>query len=99
MSRMIRVRRWAALGLGGLAVVALAFWPLPGQSPARAQQPAAAELPAGLKFIPPDAALFLHVDVAKVWDNKILKDLRKADAKTFDFLLGEAKKELGLAPE
>ena len=100
MSRTIRGRRWAALGLGGLAAVAaLTLFPLPGEPPAVAQQPVAEELPAGLKFVPPDAALFVYADAAKVWDSKILKDVRKADAKTFAFLTDAVKKELGVAPE
>jgi hypothetical protein len=71
---------------------------LPGDTPALAQQPAAEELPAGLKFVPPDAALFLYADADKVWNSTILKDIRKSDAKTFDFLLATGKKELGIAP-
>ncbi len=96
----MRVRRWASIPLFGLVIVAaFAALPLPGDAPAAAQPPAKDELPAGLQFVPTDAALFLYADVAQVWDSPILKDIRKADAKTFDFILGEAKKELGIAPE
>ena len=87
------------LGAGVALVAVLAAVRPPLDSPAAAQQPPADELPAGLKYVPADAALFLYADVGKLWNSPIFKDVRKADAKTFDFLLGEAKKGFGLAPE
>ena len=98
MSRVIRNGQWVTGGFGLALVAALAISPLPTETSAIAQPPAKEELPAGLQFVPTDAALFVYADAAKVWDSQILKDIRKADAKTFDFL-GEAKKEFGLAPE
>ena len=85
--------------MGLICVAALAAALVPTRSNIQAQQPAADELPATLKFVPADAALFLYADAAKSWDSKILTDIRKSDPKTVDFILGEAKKELGIAPE
>jgi len=73
---------------------------LPGAAPAGAQtQPAAAQLSGGLQYVPTDSALFVYADAGKIWNHPIVQSFRKADAKTFDFLAGELKKELGIAPE
>ncbi|MBA4062705.1 MAG: hypothetical protein C0501_03185 [Isosphaera sp.] len=95
MSHPVRARRWVALAALALAT-ALPVGPNPRPADAR---PPAGELPDGLRFVPPDAALFLYADAAKVWDSPVLRSFRKADPDTFDFLTREAKKELGVVPE
>lgn len=92
--------KWMRCGGGflGLALAALVAVPLPGQPEAVAQPAKADQLSDGLRFVPNDAALFLYADSAKVWDSDILKDVRKADPKPFEFFTGELKKELGIAP-
>lgn len=92
--------RLAAAGVGLVVLAALAAVPLPGEPEAVARPPAdKAGLTDGLQYVPADAALFAYADAAKIWNHPILKGVRKADAKTFDFLAGEAKRELGIAPE
>jgi hypothetical protein len=88
------------MGVGLTVLVTLAALPLPGDRPATAQaQPAPAPLSNGLQYVPADAALFVYADATKIWNHPVVQSFRKADAKTFDFLTGEAKKELGIAPE
>ncbi|MFO0822316.1 MAG: DUF1559 domain-containing protein [Gemmataceae bacterium] len=89
--------RWGGLGLLGLVTAGLVALPLTGQPEALAQ-PAKPEPSDGLRFVPADAAFFLHADIAQTWDSNILKDVRKADPKSFEFFTGELKKELGLTP-
>jgi Protein of unknown function (DUF1559) len=98
MSRSIRIR-WQAVAGAGLAILAvLALLPFSTETPAAAQPPTNEELPAGLKFVPSDAAFFLYADVAKIWDHSIVKDIRKADAEVIEQFLSQAKKEFGLSP-
>lgn len=94
-SRWVRCGGAALLGLALAATVAV---PLPGQPEAAAQPAKDEQLSGGLRFVPNDAALFLYADSAKVWDCDILKDVRKADPKPFEFFTGELKKELGITP-
>jgi hypothetical protein len=86
-----------ALGLALLA--ALCLTPVSTDAIAIAQPPAQQELPSGLQYVPTDAAVFFYADFAKLWDSQIVKDIRKSDSKTFDFVLGEAKREFGAGPE
>jgi hypothetical protein len=97
MTRSVRVRPWAAAGALGLA--ALIAVPLPAPPAGAARPPAGAELPDGLRFVPPDAALFAYADAARVWDSPVVKSFRAADPDTFNLLTGTAKAELGIAPE
>jgi hypothetical protein len=100
MRRSLQFGRRQAFSVLGLALfAALCLTPVATESIAIAQPPAQQELTAGLQYVPTDAAVFLYADVARIWDSQIVKDIRKSDPKTFDFVLGEAKKELGVAPE
>ena len=63
----------AASGLG-LAVRAGS-----GEPPGAAEPAPATELPVELRFVPADAALFLHADVAAIWNHAIVQSIRKAD--------------------
>lgn len=56
---------------------------------------AADDLPAGLTYIPPDAALFIHVDVAAVHDSKLGESLKKSKAADTILGLADANKLLG----
>ncbi|MCE9565907.1 MAG: DUF1559 domain-containing protein [Planctomycetes bacterium] len=93
-----RFVRWSGVGLLLLAVVLVIGAPLPSDPQAQAQ-PGQAEFTDGLRFVPADAALFVYADVPKVWDSSVLKSMRKADPKTFEFLTDGVKKELGISPE
>src|SRR5205823_2753892 len=99
MSRTRWVRGRVGAGILGLAVCVLAAVPLPGGPPAAAQGPAAGELPVELRYVPPDAALFVHADAAAVWDRPVVKSIRTADAKMFDELAGMGKEAFGLTPD
>ena len=93
MKRLIRA------GAAILALAILTTIPLTSQPSAFAQPPAKEELPAELRFVPADAALFVHIDAAKIWDHPILKGVRKADPRTFDFLTTTTKTDFGIVPE
>jgi Protein of unknown function (DUF1559) len=100
MSRTRWVRGWAGGGILGLAAwAALVAVPLPGEVPAAAQPPAGGELPVELRYVPADAALFVHADAAALWASPIFQAVRKADAKLFDDLIGMGKDAFGLTPD
>jgi hypothetical protein len=85
----------------GLAAL-LAFAAVPHTvepATAAAQAPAKPELPIELQYVPADAALFISVDSAKVWDNPILKAIRKTDANVFDALSSATKTAFNLTPD
>ena len=81
------MRRFLQVGAIGLlaAVVAIA-------GPFRPDQPVAAQpaavrapapLPTELQYVPTDAALFLHADVAGIWTSELAKSFRAADKTPF----------------
>jgi hypothetical protein len=55
--------------------------------------------PPGLKAVPADAALFVHVDVAAVWNSKIGETIRSAKATQLEKVLAQFKAEAGLTPD
>lgn len=69
---------------------------VPDSRPVAAQPPAA-----GLDFkkVPTDAALFVHVNVAEVWDSKIGDSVRAAKAVELEKALTEIKKVTGMTPD
>jgi hypothetical protein len=69
------------------------------ESTVLAQPPAKDQLPAGLQFVPTDAALFVYADVEKIWQNPIFQSIRRSDAKLFDDFSAISKAEVGLTPE
>jgi hypothetical protein len=91
--------RCLAVAGGLVLLLGLALLPLPGDLPAAAQPPAKAEPAAALRYVPADAALFLYVDAAQIWDSPLVRDIRKADAKTFDQLAATTRAEFGLTPD
>jgi len=54
--------------------------------------------PSGLAYVPHDAALFAHVDFAELWNGKLGKSIRVADAKLFEELTAAVSKSFGVAP-
>jgi hypothetical protein len=59
----------------------------------------AGPLPSELKYVPSDAAFFIHADAAKLWNGSLGKSLRTADAKTFEEFAANTKKMFGSAPD
>ena len=99
MRRIRFGRGWLALFGLGLAGLALAALPLPKELPASERPQAANELPAELRYIPHDSALFVHADAAAIWDHPIVKSIRKADSKLADELFAMGKDSFGLTPD
>ncbi len=85
--------------LGLLVLLGLALLPLAPELPVQAQTPANKPLPIELQYVPADAAIFLHVDVARIVATDIVKSIRKADRATLDPLLAQGQKLFGLTPE
>ncbi len=83
---------WTSLPLGLSAVLLLCL------SPGVPAQPAP-QLPPELQYIPPDAAIFVHADAAKVWDGTLGRAVRSADTKLVEKLAGEAKGMFGITPD
>jgi hypothetical protein len=76
------------------AIAALVVGPAP--------RPAAADPPApspALKKVPADAALFVHVDVAAVWNSKLGETIRAAKARDLEKFLREVKTRSGVTPD
>ena len=99
MKRNFQAFRAALAVFGLVAVFTFATVPFPVELPASEQAPAKIELPTELQYVPVDAALFLSVDAAQVWDYPILRAIRKADTKIFDGFSNAAKMAFGLTPD
>jgi hypothetical protein len=99
MKRNFQVFRAATTVFCLVAVFAFTLVPHPVESPASEQAPAKVELPIELQYVPVDAAAFLSIDVAQVWENQILKAIRKADAKMFDGFATAVKMAFGFTPD
>ena len=91
--------------LGGTAVllaVAVAATPRPTAARPPADTPPVtrppADTPADLKLVPPDAAVFAHVDVEKIWASPLGDTFRKVHAKEIDAGLKKVKEVSGLTP-
>lgn len=54
-------------------------------------------LPAGLSYVPSDAAIFVCADVSAVWQHPILQEIRKADPRQFDILAKATVNEFGMS--
>jgi len=75
----------------GLALVGSA---VPAASPV---DPASVDEPSdGLAFVPADAALFLHADLAAIWDHPIARSIRKADGQFIGELTERGKALFGM---
>jgi len=86
------------VGLIGLLVGAV-IGPFQPIGPVAAQPGGAgAELPPELRYVPADAALFLHVDVAGLWAGPLAQSLRTANKELFE-KAEEAVKPFGVKPE
>lgn len=81
-----------ACGLLTGALVTSVGWVPAGQPEVKA--PAA-----GLKYVPADAAIFAHVEVARLWGSPIGKSLRAADPKIIEEIATGLKGELGITPD
>src|SRR5262245_9221468 len=87
--------RLAACGLlAMLAATVAALGPFTSPQPATAQP--AGQIPIELQYVPADAALFLHADVATIWTSDLLKSFRAADKDTFSALEAQATKLFGV---
>jgi len=84
---MRRILRCPAFALSVAAVF--------GSQAAAADPP----LPADLRTVPADAAVFVHVDFATVWDSKLGETFRAAKAKDLETALAEVKKQTTIGPE
>lgn len=89
-----RPRLAPAAALLAATLAAVAF--LPGGPPATAQPPA---LPAVLRYVPADAAVFLHAETGQLWGGALAKTFRAADPKTFDEMTANAKATFGTTPD
>lgn len=100
MNRKPIPRNWPAVVLiaGALGLI-LGLDPLPGDSPAAAQDPPPAGLPVELQYVPADAAYFVHADVAAIWNHSIVTSIRKSDAPFVDELVTKGKQLFGLTPD
>lgn len=56
------------------------------------------QVPVGLQYVPSDAALFAHVDAAKLWGGALGKSIRDADKETFTELVAKCKEVFGASP-
>jgi hypothetical protein len=91
---------WSATGLIAAALgLILGLNPMPGDSPAAAQDPPPAGSPVELQYVPADAAYFVHADVAAFWNHPIVSSIRKADAPFVDELTTKGNKLFGLTPD
>jgi hypothetical protein len=61
----------------------------------RAAAPPAAPLPPELRYVPADAAFFVHADAAAIWTHEVTKSFRDADKNTFGQLDTLAQKAFG----
>ncbi len=87
-------------GIGALSLaMAVAILTLRGDPPVAAQAPANADLTDGLRFVPANAAMFAHVDVAKLWNHPIVQRARKTDPEFFALFNDQIKKGGGFVPE
>jgi hypothetical protein len=85
------------IGLAGLVLATVVVTRLPGRDdskPAAGDKPLSAEL----TYIPADSAIFLHADVAKLWNGK-LKAIRDADADFFADLGKKSSALFGATPD
>ena len=64
-----------------------------------AQNNAAPAIPTALRYVPLDAAFFIHADVAELWNGKFGKSIREADANLFQELAAKTKELFGSQPE
>ncbi|MBN9119141.1 MAG: DUF1559 domain-containing protein [Planctomycetes bacterium] len=100
MKRSLRFRsRFLLGGALGLLVAAVAVGPFDATRPAAANPPAvplrADTLPTELRYVPPDAAFFLHADAAGIWTHEATRSFRAADKNTFGRLEEAAVKTFG----
>lgn len=104
-TKLVAATLLVACGFGAALYPDSTPQPRPGGSPAffptaSAVAPdTAPALPDELRYVPADAAFFLHVDAAKLWNGSLGKSLRAADAKTFEELAALTKKLFGATPD
>jgi hypothetical protein len=72
---------------------------LPPTTTELSAQPAQVPLPAGLNYVPPDAAFFVHLDAPKLWDGAMGKAARAAGRDAFEQLTVESQRMFGVTPE
>lgn len=92
---MVSLRRALAPAALLAAVGLLAL--IPGGRAANGQSPAADH--PELRFVPPDAALFVHVDLARFWGGATGKKLRGANKDAAAALAAQLQQLLGVGPD
>jgi hypothetical protein len=80
-------------------VLGLAGASLPDDAPSAAKAAQGNDLPVELRYVPADAAYFVHADFAAVWNHPIVALLRKADAPLAGEIAGQGNKLFGLTPD
>ena len=81
------------LGCAAALLAAVAATPRPAAAADESRPPAA------LKLVPPDAAVFVHIDVEKVWKSKLGDTFRKVRAREIDQGLKFLKETGGVTPD
>jgi hypothetical protein len=87
--------------LAGLAavLVGVGLSPLGGLTPPARLLAAPDDAPPGLRYVPADAALFVHADADRLYGGPIGKAVRQADPKTFAELTGQSRALFGLTAD
>ena len=57
------------------------------------------EIPLELQYVPHDAAIFVHLDAAKLWGGTLGKSIRQADPKMFEEFATNTKRVFGATPD
>jgi hypothetical protein len=83
----------------GLGCVLAALLPTPQRLPASSQPQPGNDLASAIRYVPPDAALVLYVDVARLWESPILTAVRSADRKPIADLTALGQSDFGLTPD
>ncbi|MCS6865300.1 MAG: DUF1559 domain-containing protein [Gemmata sp.] len=89
-------------GLAGLLLAAVVLiWPSPSSQILKAQADPSkvAPLPTAWRYVPHNAALFLHVEVATIWTSQLAQSFRKAEPKSFAPLEEFVRNTLGTTPD
>ena len=73
--------------------------PRPTATATVAQNNAAQPFPDELRYVPADAAFFVHIDAAKIWNGKLGKSIRGAEEKLFAEMTAALKQRLGIVAD
>ncbi len=101
---MMRRSAWflPKVGIIILCLGPVSFFVLAAQSPLPVTPTQKAPLStqtAAMQYIPSDAALFVYVDIEKIWSHAVLKSIRQADPLLLSELTAWTKNDLGMSPD